>query len=65
MDTLKGKVLALGSAFEKFKRYGLVVFTVGAGLLSLLTGTVSATVPPQKALEELSSVGGSGPCRSG
>ncbi|MCG8643346.1 MAG: phage tail tape measure protein [Desulfobacterales bacterium] len=57
MDGLKGKVLGLAPAFDKFKSYGLVVFTVAAGIMNLLSGTAMATVPTQKALGELSSVG--------
>ncbi len=57
MVGLRGKVMSLGPAFDKFKTYGLLVTTLAAGLLSMMSGTVMATVPTQKALGELSSVG--------
>lgn len=57
MDGLRGKVLSLGPAFNKFKTYGLLVATVAAGLLNMMTGTVMATTASQKALGELASVG--------
>lgn len=57
MDGLRGKILGLGPAFDKFKRYGLVAMTVGAGILNMMTGAAMATEPTQKALGELSSVG--------
>ena len=57
MDSLKGKVMALGPAFDKFKTYGLVVMTVAAGMLNMMSGTVMAQAASEKALGELSSVG--------
>ncbi|MCP3942220.1 MAG: phage tail tape measure protein [Desulfobacteraceae bacterium] len=57
MTGLRGKVMSLGPAFDKFKTYGLIVTTVAAGLLSVMSGTVMATVATQKALGEVSSVG--------
>lgn len=57
MDGLRGKIMGLGPAFDKFKRYGLIMMTVGAGVLNMMTGAAMATVPTQKALGELSSVG--------
>ena len=57
MDGLRGKVLGLGPAFDKFKTYGLLIMTTMAGVLNMMTGTVMATTDTQKALGELSSVG--------
>ncbi len=57
LTNLKGKAAALGPAFEKFKTYGLIMAAVGAALLTVLSGTVMATVDTQKALGELASVG--------
>lgn len=57
MIGLRGKVMSLGPAFDKFKTYGLLVFTVAAGMLSMMSNTVMATTGTQKALGELSSVG--------
>ncbi|MCG8550440.1 MAG: phage tail tape measure protein, partial [Desulfobacterales bacterium] len=57
MDGLLGKILGLGPAFDKFKRYGLIMTTVGAGVLNMMTGAAMATVPTQKALGKLSSLG--------
>jgi TP901 family phage tail tape measure protein len=54
---LRGRVLSLGPAFAKFKRYGIIIATVAAGMLHMLSSTALATVPTQKALGELSSVG--------
>lgn len=57
MTGLRGRVLSLGPAFDKFKSYGLILTTVAAGILNMMSGTVMATTASQKALGELSSVG--------
>jgi len=57
IDNLKSKLAGLGPAFDKFKTYGIRVAATGALLLHMLSGTVTATIPTQKALGELSSVG--------
>ncbi len=57
MNGLKGSVNSLGPAFDKFKTYGLLLTTVAAGVLNVMAGAAMATVPAEKALGELSSVG--------
>jgi TP901 family phage tail tape measure protein len=57
ITALRGKVLSIGPAFNKFKKYGLLVATVAAGLLTMMSNSVMATTGTQKALGELSSVG--------
>ncbi|MCP3922991.1 MAG: phage tail tape measure protein [Desulfobacterales bacterium] len=57
MTGLRGRILSLGPAFSKFKKWGIIVATVAAGLLTMFSSTVTATIPTQKALGELSSVG--------
>jgi TP901 family phage tail tape measure protein len=57
MIGLRGKAMSLGPVFDKFKSYGLIMTTVGAALINIMAGAAMATVPTQKALGELSSVG--------
>ncbi len=57
MNNLKGSVNSLGPAFDKFKTYGLLLTTISAGLLHVMSGAAMATAPAEKALGELASVG--------
>ena len=57
MTGLRGRVMSLGPAFDKFKTYGLIITTVAAGVLNMMSGMVMATTASQAALGEVSSVG--------
>lgn len=56
-DNLRGSVNSLGPVFDKFKTYGLLLTTIAAGVLGVMSGAAMATVPAEKALGELASVG--------